>query len=224
MKNLFYFLILIMPFSHLHAQTTQSGDIVLHVNSIISSLPGASGNDYAEPNSAQLTNWESVLADIIAANYAAAATTAATLGYDLIEFSDNTNSETYYILETTSGGSNYWGTYVYNPTACRSELIVMSPHPKKDFNTGKQGIYCFKLTDAYFYMLAGTNRCNSPSFSACSGTTTTCTGSSESYRISDMSHVTTSIWQRTTQYLHDNVLIPESCHRSSKSPPSMQKI
>jgi len=80
----------------------------------------------------------------------------------------------------------------------------MSPHPKKDFNTGKQGIYCFKTTDAWFFMLAGTDRCNQSAFSSCSGTTSVCSGSSESYRISDMAHVDDSIWQGTTSHISDH--------------------
>lgn len=206
MKTISIILLLLNLSFSAFAQTPITGNINIHVKAIIDALPDEGGDEYSAASGAQLTTWEGVLVDLFAGNYADAATDAATIGYDLIEFSENTNSETYYILQTTSGGSNYWGTYVYNPNACRSELIIMSPHPKKDFNTGKQGIYCFKLTDALFFMLAGTNRCNSTSLSPCSGTTTVCTGgASEAYRISDMAHVIDGVWQKTTEYLTDNV-------------------
>ena len=187
------------------SQTMESGDITARISGLISSMPGAGGDDYMEPTMMQLGAWDAMLAELLAGDYSDAATSATALGYDLIEFFDNPTGETYYVLQTMLAGTNYWGTYVYNPNACRGELIIMSPHPKKDFNTGKQGIYCFQLNDAFFFMLSGTDRCNSPDFSGCSGSTKVCSGSSEAYRITDMAHVTDAIWQQTTAFLHDNV-------------------
>ncbi|HFB99335.1 MAG TPA: hypothetical protein ENJ53_00885, partial [Phaeodactylibacter sp.] len=204
MKKIIAFIFLLSAIS-LFSQTTQNGDIVDEINSIISTLPSAGGLEYSAPTSSQITDWESMLTDLFAANYNNANTKAIALGYDLIAFTDTSTTTLHYLLKTTSGGGNYWGTYVYNPAACRSELVIMSPHSKKDLNTGKEGIYCYKTTDAFFFMLNGTNRCNQTSSSTCSGTTTVCSGgTAEAYRISDMAHVTNSIWQTTTQYLYDN--------------------
>ncbi|HFA49055.1 MAG TPA: T9SS type A sorting domain-containing protein [Bacteroidetes bacterium] len=187
------------------AQTLESGDVFSKISTTISNLPAAGGNQYLPPSANERADWTAVLTDLFAGNYSGADTKAALLGYDLVQFSDIPTGETYYILEKTAAGTNYWGTYILNPNACRSELVLMAPHPKKDFNTGKEAIYCFQELDARFFMLAGTNRCNSSSFSSCSGTTTVCTGSSEAYRVSDPAHVTDAIWQATTEYVHDNV-------------------
>ena len=208
MKTFFISILSIYCYSSI-AQTTMSGDLQSHVESIISGLPGSDDDDYTEPLLAEISDWNTLLGNLFSGNYATANTQANALDYDLIEFTDSGNSLVYYILEPSSGSTNYWGTYVLNPAACRSELVIMSVHPRKDLNTGKQGIYCFIQTDAYFYMLSGTNRCNSLTNSTCSGTTTVCSNAdpavSEDYRISDLAHATASIWQTTTEYVHDNV-------------------
>ena len=92
------------------------------------------------------------------------------------------------------------GTYVYNPTYCRP-LVLQSPHYIRDINTGLEGIHVFIETQALFCQINGTNRCNSSSFSNCSGTSSNCTGSSEPYRISDVAHTTQSLFQKTTEML-----------------------
>lgn len=204
MKKIIFLLGILLPIFSF-SQTIQSGDLVTEINSIIASLPGEGTNDYVTPTAMEITDWESMLDDLFLPNYASANTKANALGYDLIEFTDTPTGIVHYILTTTSGGSNHWGTYVLNPSACRSELVIMSPHPKKDLNTGKQGIYCYKTTDAFFYMLSGTNRCNQSAASTCSGTTGVCSGgTSEAYKITDMAHVVDGIWQNVTTYLHDN--------------------
>ncbi len=191
--------------SFLLSQTSENGDVFDKITGIINALPGEGSNEYAAPTAQEQTDWTLMLDDLFAPDYPAAETKANALGYDLIEFSDSPSGETYYVLENDGASTNYWGTYVLNPTACRAELVLMAPHPKKDFNTGKQAIYCFQELSAYFFMLPGTNRCNQTAFSTCSGTTKVCSGNSENYRISDMAHVTDAIWQKTTEYVHDNI-------------------
>lgn len=207
-----FFLILAISFSNLTAniltaQTLESWDSVTKINSIINALPGKDTDVYIPPGMSESSDWEVMLDHLFAANYSTANTQANALGYDLIEFTDNTNAETYYVLEQSGAFTNYWGTYVYNPNACRNELVIQSPHPRKDFNTGKQGIYIFKTIDALFYMLSGTHRCNSLTHSSCDGTTSVCseTDMSEEYPISDLAHVTNAIWQTTTAYIHDHI-------------------
>lgn len=180
-----------------------SGDIFTEISSVISDMPGDSGNDYSNPNSSQLNTWTNVLDNLLLGNYSLASDSLNTLGYDLIEFLDTTTvpNITYYILKTNS--INYWGTYVYNPNYCRP-LVIQSPHPKKDFNTGKQGIHVFKKTEAMFFCLSGTSRCNSSLYSSCDGTTSICSGSSERYRISDLSHTISTIFQNTTKKLFND--------------------
>ncbi len=193
----FLFLFCLNSFGQIIQKT---GSIYTEMSGIISSMPGSSGDNYSDPNSTQLTTWENTLNELLLNNYQAASDSANTIGYNLIEFTDNTftPNRIYYALE--SQGSHYWGSYVYYPDFCRS-VVVQSPHPKRDANTGNQGIHVFKETESFFYMLSGTHRCNSSSFTSCTGTTSACSGSSEPYRISDLAHTTTSVFQKTTEVL-----------------------
>lgn len=183
--------------------TEESGDLFVKISGIISSMPGHSGDEYADPEITDLTIWETALSYLLNGDYNLADASASGVGYDLVQFLDTSEepNKTYYILESI--GSNYWGTYVYYPDYCRP-LVIQAPHPLKDFNTGKQGIHIFIETGALFYCLSGTSRCNSSSYSTCSGTTSVCSASPESYRISDLSHNTSSIYQSTTEILFND--------------------
>jgi len=178
----------------------QSGNLFSEVSSIINNMPGNSGNHYANPTSTELDTWSNIITLLVNENYTLAATYANTIGYDLIEYSDTavTPNKTYYVLK--SNATNYWGTYIFNPNACNA-LVIQSPHPKHDFNTGKQGIHVFKETNALFFCLSGTHRCNNSQFSSCDGTTSSCATSPENYRISDLAHTNNSIFQKTTEVL-----------------------
>jgi len=182
---------------------TDSGNLFNEVSDFIANIPGSSGNEYSNPDNLQLDTWNNVISNLLNHNYTNAVANANSLGYDLIEFSDTTTTpdHIYYILKPNS--SNHWGYYVFNPNYCRP-LIIQSPHPKNDFNTGKQGIYVFKKTNALFYLLSGTHRCNSSQFSSCDGSTSVCTASNENYRISDLAHNDSTIFQKTTQILLNN--------------------
>ncbi|MEO1261999.1 MAG: hypothetical protein AAFZ15_24560 [Bacteroidota bacterium] len=181
-------------------QTMEAGDVFDKVSTIISNMPGDMGNHYTEPGNTQIVDWIEMLDDLFTADYSGADTKAEALGYDLVEFSDNTTNETYYVLEKLADSTNYWGTYILNPHAGMPEIILQAPHPKFDFNTGKQAIYCFKELDAGFFMMSGTHRCNHGHNSSCSGTTEVC-GNEGPFKISDLAHTVTSIWQTTTEYL-----------------------
>jgi len=87
-------------------------------------------------------------------------------------------------------------------------LIIQSPHPHNDTNTGLQGIYAFEHASAAFFMVAGTHRCNNTAHSGCSGTTSTCGISSEEFRISDMAHTDISLFHRSTEFLWTTVPDP----------------
>lgn len=199
--NTLFLVILLIVSKQSNCQVIQdTGDVFAEISAIIASMPGHSGNNYSSPNANQLNIWENTLNSLLLGNYSEASNTANTIGYNLVEFLDTTTipNTTYYILKTNS--ANYWGTYVYNPNYCRP-LVIQSPHPKKDFNTGKEGIHIFKEVEALFFCLSGTSRCNNSSYSSCDGSTSVCSGSSENYRISDLSHNTSTIFQRTTDVL-----------------------
>jgi hypothetical protein len=189
-------------FANAPAQLMESGDISAVVSDLVGDMPGNSGNDYTVPTAEELTDWETMFNNLLAAQYNTAAAQAAALDYELIEFSDTPTGETYYLLKKTDAGANYWGTYVLNPDACRDDLILMAPHPRFDLNTGKQAAFCFQTLDALFFMMSGTHRCNHDDASDCDGETTACSSPIEApFRISDMAHVTNAIWQRSTERL-----------------------
>lgn len=185
---------------------TATGNIETYVGSIIDNAPGSSGDNYDEPNATQLGVWNGIVTDILDENISVARTSANMLNYQVTEFTDTSisPSQIFYVLEEKSPQWHYWGTYVFSKTPTRNNLIIQSPHSKFDTNTGKQAIYCFKNTVARAVFINGTHRCNSDSFSTCSGTTSVC-GSSNNYRISDQAHVVSSMFQKTTENLLNSI-------------------
>lgn len=188
------------------AQSIESGDLFSEISSIIANLPATNGgNQYADPSALQISEWNTLLSQLVSHNYSSAATTANNIGYELVAYTDNASSQTYYMLRANA--ANHWGTYIYNPNYCRP-LVLQAPHPRKDFNTGKQAIHCFLENNALFFCMAGTHRCNHASMNNCSGTTQTCnaTGDTNSYkfRISDMAHSDVSIFQHTSTHLFNH--------------------
>ncbi|QNL20537.1 T9SS type A sorting domain-containing protein [Hyphobacterium sp. CCMP332] len=184
------------------AQQHRSGYIYTEIANKIAVMPGDSGNHFVQVDSSDLKTWGRSLLDLLSGNISQAALRADSIAYNLIDFTDTFDipNRQYYILETAD--SNYWGSYVFNPNYCRS-LVIQSPHAIRDINTGLQGLHVFQKTEAMFFMVNGTHRCNSSTFSSCSGTTSSCSGGagSEPYRISDLAHNTMSLFQKTTEVL-----------------------
>ncbi len=209
MKKLVVF-ILFLLFSNVLLSQTAMGDIESYMGNLIDNAPGNSGNNYNEPNTTELTTWNSIISDILNENIATARTNANTLNYQITEFTDTSLSpnQIFYVLEEKSSQSNYWGIYAFSKTPTRNNLVIQAPHSKYDTNTGKQAVYCFKNTIARAVFINGTHRCNSNNFSSCSGTTGVCGSSGESYRISDQAHVTNSMFQKTTENLLSTVSNP----------------
>lgn len=189
-----------------NAQTT-SGDVQQYLNDYIANVPGDSGNDYSEPSDAELDTWETVVAYILEDNISEARTTASNLNYQITEFTDTSLSpnQVFYILEEQSTQQKYWGTYVFNPTPLRGNLILQAPHIKNDINTGSQAVFSMKNNLARAVFLNGTHRCNNSTLSNCSGTTSTCGSGNEAYKISDLAHNTSSAFQRTTEVLFNTI-------------------
>ena len=188
-------------------QTSKSGDIEIYIDNLITNMPSNSGNDFIEPSAAEFIIWESTIEDILLDDMPAADVHANSIGYEIILFTDNTvtPNKLYYILERETSSMNYWGTYVFNPTACRPTLIIQSPHPEYDTNTGNQGIYCFKNTDAKAFCISGTHRCNNSNYTTCSGTSSVCSGASSAFQISDLPHNTNTVFQKTTEILYNDI-------------------
>lgn len=205
MKNAVVFIFTLFLIVFKSVGQTQAGDLEAHLNAIVSAMPGSGGNEYIPPSPSEITDWKQLISDVLGGNTATAQMAATGLGYDLISYTDTVQGvNTYYLLEEKLPKSKFWGTYVFNPNACRSDLVLQATHPKYDSNTGLEAIFCFTRLSAKALFLSGTHRCNHDSLSICSGTTSAC-GSASAFRISDMAHNATSIFQATTEAtnLHD---------------------
>lgn len=166
------------------------------MKSLISELPDAgSGAVFALPTANQLTTWGNAMTKILAANYSGAYTDlTSTLGYRLTKFTSG--GKTYYIASKDGGSTNYWGTYVFNPTATRLCVNLQAPHPLDDELTGEQSAFFFEHLSAYSLAVAGSGRCLSNTLSGCHGTS-----ECGNQVISDMAHALGTAWQKTTEVM-----------------------
>jgi murein DD-endopeptidase MepM/ murein hydrolase activator NlpD len=190
------------------AQTIRYGSLSTKVDSLINAIPTGNGTDeYQVPTSGQLTQWGTVITKILQNDYSGANTDASALGYQIIQFVDTTTTPrvTYYVLEKSTSSTNYWGSYFFNPAPQRPKIAIAAPHEIYDLNTGKQARLIFMKTGARAFFLNGTHRCNSSSFTACSGTTTACSDTSAKYRASDQAHTATGMFQKTTEIMRSNI-------------------
>ncbi len=186
---------------------TYTGDIEVYINTFIDNMPGRDGNDYTIPGENELTIWADMLSDLLDDELTNARQKASQINYQIVEFADNsvTPNASYYVIEEKADRQHYWGTYIINRFPLRSQLVIQAPHPLYDFNTGKQGIFCFKRLGAQAFFISGTHRCNSDNASPCSGTTSACSASPASYRLSDNPHNLQSVFQKTTEIIYDKM-------------------
>lgn len=184
----------------------QTGNLDDYLQQAIDDMPGKDGNDLQKSNNSELAIWERTVNFITDNQLAQARASADSINYKVLIFTDTTmaEDETFQILQEKTPAQNHWGIYVFNPEACRDQLVLQSVHPKFDLNTGDEGVFCFKRLSAKALFLSGTHRCNHSDISPCSGTTSVCGGSDERYRISDMAHYKKTVFQRTTSILKDD--------------------
>ena len=197
------FAILFISFSIFSVGQTATGDIETYIDNFIDNVPGSSGDNYSEPSTTQLNTWNTVIDFLLVDNLTSARSTAGGLGYQVTEFTDTSivPNQVFYVLEKESSSSNHWGVYVFSKTPKRNNLIIQAPHIRNDINTGQQAVHCFKNTFARAVFISGTHRCNNTTSSSCDGSTSTCNAGSEPYRISDMAHNVTTMFQKTTENL-----------------------
>ncbi len=197
--------ILLSPFSG-QALDTLEINYEAYILNYIDLIPPSFTDEFIEPTNAEMIRWDSCFMHLLREEYNLADIKAQSLNYRLDLLIDTISSDTFYGLERQASGP-HWGLYLFNPKACRSQLVFMAPHPKKDLNTGLQAAYCFQNTEAGLLMISGTNRCNSSQFSSCSGSTSVC-GTSEDYRISDLAHNENSVFQQSCATILDEHLNP----------------
>ncbi len=188
-------------------QVTMTGSITSHIDSIIAASPTDAGIDqdkYVEPTTTGTQTWRQIIQAMLSGDHAAAHTLAGTIDYRVVQFTDTPPviDQVYWVLERTPGSTtNYWGTFVFNPSPSRSRLVIQAPHPLQNLNTGNQSIRVYTTADAWIFCLAGAHKCNSTSYSPCSGTSTSCADSSEPYRLGDQAHASSATFEITTEEL-----------------------
>jgi len=190
------------------AQLVDSGDLVDHLDSIIAAMPTTNGGgDYLQPNSSSRALWLEIIDHILVGEYADAYTKALTKNYQVVLYTDTGNDDqvVHVLLERTpSSTSRFWGTFIFSTTPRRPHLVIQSPHPRYDSNTGYQSIRAYRSTGAAAYFVSGTHRCNGISYSPCDGVTSACSSENQSYRYSDQAHVVLSTFQVTTEAILDH--------------------
>lgn len=200
-------MLIIIGSAGVRAQATQSGDLSAHVDSIIATMPTTyGGGDYLQPNATSRVLWREIIDHILSGEYADAHTQALTKNYQVVLFTDTAspNSPIHVVLErTTASTSRFWGTFVFNTSPLRSHLVIQSPHPRYDLNTGYQSMRVYQHAAARALFVSGTHRCNGVSASPCDGTTSAC-GETATYRYSDQCHVVRSTFQITTEAMLDD--------------------
>lgn len=182
----------------LPAQRVLFGDLESYLYDYVVSLPVAGSNVYRDPEPEDQANLSTAVKLLVVGDLAGAQAISGNSGYEVIRYIDNTGTTNreFWGLQPQPGGTHYWGVLFWNPVSCRN-VVLQSPHPRFDSNTGRQGAYLLLHMDVRGLMISGTHRCNSIAPSECSGTTSAC-GSSAPYRLSDIAHNEQSIFQTIT--------------------------
>ncbi|MFT5778507.1 MAG: hypothetical protein ACI837_001463 [Crocinitomicaceae bacterium] len=181
---------------------SNSGDLEQYVGMYIDNLPGSSGDDFQEPSTQQLADWETMIESLLADDLTSARSIADSLNYQIVAYTQTPSGELHYVVEELTPSIHFWGMYLFNANPCRENLILQAPHPKFDFNTGKQAAFSYVRLSNLALFVPGTHRCNNSTSSTCSGTTSVCLGSSAPFQISDNAHTVLSVFQRTTEVIN----------------------
>jgi len=205
-NRLFIFLSILSGFLTVQSQTA-SGDLEAYLNFYIDNVPGSSGDDFSSPTGTDLINWESAVRDILANNIVNARATASLFNYIITEYTDTNNlpGQVYYILEEDSPLSKHWGTYVFNSSPIRDNLVIQTVHARYDTNTGDEAAYSFTRLSAKAFFIQGTHRCNHNTTTSCDGTTSACDSTSKPFSISDLAHNVSTVFQKTTEIVAEDL-------------------
>ncbi len=205
MKNLIMLLVYSMS---VYAQVNTKTNFVNFVDSLINVIPNTEfSNEYKTPPAIKLNTWANIIQYINDGDYSSAEDSANSLDYNLYKLIDSSvaPNKDYYALVKKSGGINYWGIFILNPSPIRQKLFIQSPHPKYDTFTGKQSALIFQQLGCKALFITGTHRCNNDTLTACAGTTSVCGEVSTKYRISDQAHNVNGTMQKTTVVMNNNI-------------------
>lgn len=134
--------------------------------------------DFDIPNTAELSDWVTIIQEFTSANYTSADTLISNGGYpyEVVRFTDTDTGARYFMMRETLNMTYFddnfdgdpnddvtgsfdkgWGLFLYNPTASKP-IVITIPHPTDDYATAIMGFECFKKWDAMFLLINGTGR------------------------------------------------------------------
>jgi hypothetical protein len=122
-----------------------------------------------------------------------AAALAEKLRYQLVEIDEEGKK---YLVASDDSGSGRDVVIVIN-TAPSRDVIFESPHVPFEVRTAEEAIVLLSALDGIAALIPGAHRCASRNYDSCDGKTPVCNANreNESYRDSDVSHNTQSLFQ-----------------------------
>lgn len=102
------------------ALTNVNGDLLEHVETLRSAMPGRDSEGFVKPSARDLIDWRVMIDAMVTASFPS---------YPFLRFTDTGTGyfdRVYYILEETIPYSNGWGVVIMNPAYGRA-LCVESP-------------------------------------------------------------------------------------------------
>jgi len=191
------------------------GDLKSWISNLVSSLPGNATEAYNRPTDEDLWVFREAAQLFVNEDWGAASMKAAEVNYDVVEIEDNQQKKTYALIPGTFNKDGR-GYFLMRSTGdWNINVLIESPHSVHD-TVGPLAGEVFDDTGARGFMMPGTHRCSSSSFTECTGTSKICSGYRirEKYRASDMAHVTDSFFQvfHEVMSLHSSSLVAIQIH------------
>jgi hypothetical protein len=143
------------------AITNESGSFIDEIKRLRDLSFDADTGLYVAPSSNVLSTFYICAEQLMNGDLPGASSSASTLGYDLVIFTDTNTSQVFYGLreQLDSGGNttNGWGSYFVNPSNEVSTLIEV-PHPRFDTYSYDIGSRAFSAMRAKAFLMAGAHR------------------------------------------------------------------
>jgi len=167
-------------------------------NHISNDMPLEDSEAFVKPSALDLSRFRSVMDLVLleAYNQIDDSLAAHFPSYEFVQVTDTSFENAQYYMLRENPVTKGWGTIIYNPNWQRN-LTLAVPHPLHDSKTPYEGIDFLQYMGARLFVIAGTHRCANDEASLCDGTTTVCsaTSSSEPYKVSDMAHNDSTVFQ-----------------------------
>ena len=113
---------------------------------------------YVVPDSTALTDFSNLAAALFANDLVTAAPLAASLNYELVEFTDSSTGDLLRLLREELDGQDEvtrgWGSYFLNVTRTANVLVEIT-HPLFDTNSAEVGAEAFLASDSRGFLMAG---------------------------------------------------------------------